>query len=134
MGQPRLFVLLKHKFYRKYCRHWQDSNSDRRSRRQARWPLGHHHLPQFCFNLWWPCDSIKWGKIVSHGYSNLRIASSSSNLWVYYDRIWTVSRINQNKIKLLLIKKSWSILRSFRPLFSLIIPWTFKFEKSTPLS
>ena len=42
----RLFLFFKHKFYRKICRRQQDSNSDRRSRRQARWPLDHHHDPR----------------------------------------------------------------------------------------
>ena len=43
MGQPGLFlfifVLFKHTFY------WRDSNSDRRNRRRARWPLDNHHDP-----------------------------------------------------------------------------------------
>ena len=48
MGLPRslfclFFVLFKHKFYRKNCRCQQDSNSESRSRRRARWPLDHHH-------------------------------------------------------------------------------------------
>ena len=37
-----IFVLFKHKFYRKNCRLQLDSNWDRRSIRQARWPLDHH--------------------------------------------------------------------------------------------
>ena len=50
MGQPPrpLFVYyccFKHKFYRKNCRCQQDLNSDRRSRRQARWPLDHTTAP-----------------------------------------------------------------------------------------
>ena len=40
-----IFVLFKHKFYRKNCRLQQDSNLDHRSWRQARWPLDHHHSP-----------------------------------------------------------------------------------------
>ena len=42
-----IFVLFKHKFYRKNCRHQQDSNSDHRSWRRARWPLDHHHGPSY---------------------------------------------------------------------------------------
>ena len=38
-----IFVHLKHKFYRKNCRRQWDSNSDHRKRRQACWPLDHHH-------------------------------------------------------------------------------------------
>ena len=37
------FVLFKHKLYRKNCRLQWDSNSDRRNKRRARWPLDHHH-------------------------------------------------------------------------------------------
>ena len=38
------FSSFQHKFYRKNCRHQQDSNSNWQSRRRARWPLDHHHL------------------------------------------------------------------------------------------
>ena len=38
-----IFVLFKHKFYRKNCRLQRDSNSDHHRRWQARWPLNHHH-------------------------------------------------------------------------------------------
>ena len=40
-----IFVLFKHNFYRKKISLRLDSNSDRRSRRQAGWPLDHHHGP-----------------------------------------------------------------------------------------
>ena len=42
-GLLPIFNLLQHTFYRKNCRRQRDSNSDRRTRRQARWPLDHHH-------------------------------------------------------------------------------------------
>ena len=49
-ANPGLFlyilVLFKYKFYRKHCMLQQDLNSDRRSRRWARWPLDHHHGPK----------------------------------------------------------------------------------------
>ena len=48
MCQPRplfIFVLSKHKFYRRNCELQWDSNSDRRSRRQALWPLDDHQGP-----------------------------------------------------------------------------------------
>ena len=55
MGQPRpLFVYFRSfqtQHYRKNYRLQRDSNSDLRSRRQARWPLDHHHDPKiinFC--------------------------------------------------------------------------------------
>ena len=38
-----IFVLFKHKFYRKNCMLQWDSNSDRWSRRRACWPLNHYH-------------------------------------------------------------------------------------------
>ena len=44
-----IFVLFKHKFYRKNCRLQQDLNSDRWSRRRGRWPLDHHHHGQILF-------------------------------------------------------------------------------------
>ena len=44
-----IFVLFKHKFYRKHCRLQRDSNLGYPSRRQARWPLDHHHSPVFDF-------------------------------------------------------------------------------------
>ena len=48
------FVLFKHKFYRKNCRRQWDSNSDRRSRRWARWALDHcHHGPISIFSFTW---------------------------------------------------------------------------------
>ena len=46
-----IFVLFKHQFYRKNCRLQQDSNSDRRSRRLARWQIDHCHgasYPHLC--------------------------------------------------------------------------------------
>ena len=54
-----IFVHFKHKFYRKNCRRQQDSNSDRRSSRQARWPLDHHHGRSSSF---FDHQMIKWGK------------------------------------------------------------------------
>ena len=45
MGGPNsasflfIFGQFKHKFYRKNCRFQQESNSDRRNRRRAHWPL-----------------------------------------------------------------------------------------------
>ena len=39
-----VFVLFKHKFYRKNCRIRRDLNSDRWNLRQARRPLDHHDL------------------------------------------------------------------------------------------
>ena len=55
-----IFVLFKHKFYRKNCRYQQDSNSDRRNRRRACWPLNHHHglSQRICYvtcNIEWEC-------------------------------------------------------------------------------
>ena len=44
-----IFVLFKHKFTEKNCRRKKVSNSDRRSRRRACWPLNHHHGPQVLF-------------------------------------------------------------------------------------
>ena len=38
-------------FTEKNCRRQWDSNSDRRSRRQTRWPLDHHHCPS-SFQCW----------------------------------------------------------------------------------
>ena len=57
MCQPRplfIFVLSKHKFYRRNCELQWDSNSDRRSRRQALWPLDDHQGPwtQLIFYQW----------------------------------------------------------------------------------
>ena len=50
LGQPRpLFVYFRsfqQQFYRKNCRLQRESNSDRWSRRRARWPLDHHHSPK----------------------------------------------------------------------------------------
>ena len=49
MGQPRplfcLFLFFSITILQKNCRPQRDSNSDRRSRRRARWPLDHHHGP-----------------------------------------------------------------------------------------
>ena len=42
-----IFILFRHKFYRKNCRLQGYSNSDRPSRRQARWPLDHRGGPVF---------------------------------------------------------------------------------------
>ena len=44
-----IFVFDKLKFYRKSWRRQQDSNSDRESRKQARWPLDHHTAPTRVF-------------------------------------------------------------------------------------
>ena len=41
-----IFVLFNKNFTEKFCRSQRDSNSDRRSRRRARWPLDHHHGPK----------------------------------------------------------------------------------------
>ena len=77
MGQPRpLFVYFfrsfQQQFYRKNCRFQRESNSDRRSRRRARWQLNHHHgpdqilikcifnrylLPCFIWHFVWQADS-----------------------------------------------------------------------------
>ena len=43
-----LFIFFKQKSYRKNSRIQRDSNSDRRSRRWACWPLDHHHGPSNC--------------------------------------------------------------------------------------
>ena len=43
-----IFVLFRHIFYRKNCGLLQDLNSDRRSRRQACWPLDHHPNLYYC--------------------------------------------------------------------------------------
>ena len=55
MGQPRpLFVYFRSfqaQILQKNCRRQRDSNSDRRSRRQTRWPLDHHHCPS-SFQCW----------------------------------------------------------------------------------
>ena len=40
-----IFILNKHKFYRKKCSLQQDSNSDCQSSRWARWPIDHHPVP-----------------------------------------------------------------------------------------
>ena len=49
MGQPRplfcLFLFFSITILQKNCRPQRDSNSDRRNRRWARWPLDHHHGP-----------------------------------------------------------------------------------------
>ena len=54
MGQPRpllfVFILFKHKFYKKNCRRQHDSNSDRWSSKWVRWPLDHQHMSYF--NCW----------------------------------------------------------------------------------
>ena len=52
-----IFVLFKHKFYRKNCRLQRDSNSDRQRRWRARWPLNHHHghCPNNCFDQLLSC-------------------------------------------------------------------------------
>ena len=42
-----IFVLFKHKIYRKTSKLQRDSNSDRQSRRRANWPLDHHHGPWY---------------------------------------------------------------------------------------
>ena len=46
-----IFVLFKHKFYRKNCRLQLDSKSDCRSRRPTCWPLDHHQCPSVEFLL-----------------------------------------------------------------------------------
>ena len=40
-----LFSFFSNANLQKNCRHQRDSNSDRWSRRRARWPLDHHHGP-----------------------------------------------------------------------------------------
>ena len=43
-----IFVLFKHKLYRNNCWLQRDSNSDCQSKRRARWPHDHHHVPRHC--------------------------------------------------------------------------------------
>ena len=51
-GPTRAFFVYKRSFqtqiFQKNCKRQQDSNLDRRSRRQALRPLDHHHGPNFC--------------------------------------------------------------------------------------
>ena len=64
-----IFILFKHKFYRKNCRLQWNSNSGHQNRR-ARWPLDHHHHhgPKFellnhVLNTWHVCQlcyNRKW--------------------------------------------------------------------------
>ena len=49
-------------FYRKNCRLQQDSNLDRQSRRQARWPLDHHHGPAY-LSLFWSFQQFRLNKL-----------------------------------------------------------------------
>ena len=49
-------------FYRKNCRLQQDSNLDRQSRRQARWPLDHHHGPTY-LSLFWSFQQFRLNKL-----------------------------------------------------------------------
>ena len=51
-------------FQNLYCRFQRDSNSDRRSRRRARWPHGHHHCPSA--RLVW--SMIQWDFIIGATY------------------------------------------------------------------
>ena len=53
MGQPWplfmfIFLFLSNTILQKNCRLQQDSNSDRRIRRRARWPFDHHHGTCVC--------------------------------------------------------------------------------------
>ena len=68
-----IFVLFKHKFYRKNCRRQQDSNSDRWSRRRARWPLDHHHGPNLRILT---IDNVRsWFAILAGGVTGIFISS-----------------------------------------------------------
>ena len=121
-----IFVLFKHKFYRKNCRLQQDSNSDCRSRRLVCWPLDHHHGPKttttpapFSFSLdfflcrivFFRClKTIKlfcW--FIAHAVGLLRKQNVSAQLrgiWKVY-RAWEITqreREKERKNKLCIVK------------------------------
>ena len=93
MGQPRplfwfIFVLFKHKFYRKYRRLQWDSNSDRQSRRRARWPLDHHHGPFDNFFYKVLIAAIRLSRPTSTSGSTWRVRCSSFSV----RSSWGISR------------------------------------------
>ena len=78
-----LFSFLSTTILQKNCRPQRDSNSDRRSRRWARWPLDHHHGPNlfvyeafFMFYSFWP---MRWWSIfILNLFSETRNQSQGS--------------------------------------------------------
>ena len=73
------FVLFKHKFTEKNCRLHRDSNSDRQSRRRARWPQPRSKA----FSVWTPksVSHLTWICIVVTNVISLSLAFNRSRVF-----------------------------------------------------
>ena len=76
-----IFVLSKHKFYRKNCRRQWDANSDRQSRGWARWAQIYFQHPKFNLKTW--CQ-MKWQVLYKDGSPGLVVGKRFTfrRLWV----------------------------------------------------
>ena len=63
----------------------QDSNSDHQTRRRARWPLDHHHVPDRSFVTFWAMS----GQLQRPAVACSLILSSSVIRLGYFKRLWT---------------------------------------------
>ena len=99
MGQPRPPFRLFSSFRTvNLLSSQQDSNSDRRSRRQERWPLDHHHGPNILSILQWWCQEQVWDGWCLSFYWHLSafalLQHSIYNWWspIYSEVLWMAVR------------------------------------------
>ena len=95
----------------KKCRLQRDSNSDCRSRRRARWPLDHQHVPTKT-----KCLSIQLQK----NLKNLQFANQFYNLQRKKGETWEDQSLSFSLFKAFSFSLSFFLLKSFTP-FSIYI-------------